>query len=134
MWSANVAEEEILREEPRFFFGKSKDIAILMSTRDGSSALRATIQAYRSQDDTEESPRKAAFPRDKVPSYRELQKWAEGQIQRESNSHFKASLQNFLFSYAEEGRGLPKVCRWLTRESSAPLRMLTGVCINSTTS
>ncbi|KAH6898702.1 hypothetical protein B0T10DRAFT_117042 [Thelonectria olida] len=108
VWSSNIAEEEILREEPRFFFGKSKDIGILMSSRDGSSALRATIQAYQSQDDTEESPRKAAFPREKVPSHRELQKWAEGQIQRESSSHFKHSLQNFLYAYADEGRGLPK--------------------------
>jgi hypothetical protein len=115
VWSSNIAEEEILREEPRFFFGKSKDIGILMSSRDGSSALRATIQAYQSQDDTEESPRKAAFPREKVPSHRELQKWAEGQIQRESSSHFKHSLQNFLYAYADEGRGLPKVC--LTRET-----------------
>ncbi|KAI5466350.1 hypothetical protein BGZ63DRAFT_420842 [Mariannaea sp. PMI_226] len=108
VFSCSAMEEEILREEPRFFFGKSKEIGILMTSRDSSSALRATIQAYRSENDTDESPRKAAFPRDKVPSHRDLQKWVEAQIQRESNSQFKHSLQSFLFAYAEEGRGLPK--------------------------
>ena len=95
--------------DPRFFTGKQRDIAVYFSRDVNSSTLRATVQAYRSQDGTEENPRKAAFPREKVPSHHELQKWVESQIQRENGSDFKNLLQNFLLAYSEEGKGLPKV-------------------------
>ncbi|KAK7424883.1 hypothetical protein QQX98_000158 [Neonectria punicea] len=109
VWSINAAEEEILRTEPRFFTGKPREIAVLVSSRDvNSPALHATIQAYQSQDTTKESPRKAAFPRERVPSHLELQRWMEAQILRENSSHFKHQLQNFLLAYSEEGYGLPK--------------------------
>ncbi|KAH6997914.1 hypothetical protein BKA56DRAFT_664561 [Ilyonectria sp. MPI-CAGE-AT-0026] len=110
VWSVNPAEEERFRLEPRFFIGKPREIAILVSSRDvNSPALRATVQAYRSHDGTEENPRKAAFPRERVPGHHELQKWVEAQIHRESSSsHFKHSLQSFLMAYSEEGHGLPK--------------------------
>ncbi|KAH7171070.1 hypothetical protein EDB81DRAFT_189221 [Dactylonectria macrodidyma] len=110
VWSVNPVEEERFRLEPRFFIGKPRDIAILISSRDvHSPALRATVQAYRSHDGTEENPRKAAFPRERVPGHHELQRWVEAQIQRESSSsHFKHCLQNFLYAYSEEGQGLPK--------------------------
>ncbi|KAF7545139.1 hypothetical protein G7Z17_g9397 [Cylindrodendrum hubeiense] len=110
VWSVNPTEEERFRLEPRFFIGKPREIAILVSSRDvNSPALRATVQAYRSHDGTEENPRKAAFPRERVPGHHDLQKWVEAQIQRESSSsHFKHSLQNFLLAYSEEGHGLPR--------------------------
>ncbi|KAK7420471.1 hypothetical protein QQZ08_010387 [Neonectria magnoliae] len=109
VWSINAAEEEILRTEPRFFTGKPREIAVLVSSRDiNSPALHATIQAYQSQDTTKENPRKAAFPRERVPSHLELQRWMEAQILRENSSHFKHQLQNFLLAYSEEGYGLPK--------------------------
>ncbi|CAM1506803.1 Fc.00g064440.m01.CDS01 [Cosmosporella sp. VM-42] len=108
VWSVNPTEEEQFRLDPRFFTGKQRDIAVYFSRDVNSSTLRATVQAYRSQDGTEENPRKAAFPREKVPSYHELQKWVESQIQRENSSDFKSLLQNFLFAYSEEGKGLPK--------------------------
>lgn len=109
IWSVNAAEEEQLRLDPRFFTGKAREISIFFSTDVKSSALRAIVQAYRSQDGTEENPRKAAFPRDRVPSYPELQRWAEEQIYCETSNDFKHLLQNFLLAYSSEGYGLPKV-------------------------
>ncbi|KAF7562176.1 hypothetical protein G7046_g1963 [Stylonectria norvegica] len=108
VWSVNATEEEQFRLDPRFFTGKPREIAVFFSRDVNSSTLRAMVQAYRSQDGTEENPRKAAFAREKVPSHIELQRWVEAQIQREDSSDFKHSLQNFLLAYSEDGHGLPK--------------------------
>lgn len=109
IWSVKAAEEEQLRLDPRFFTGMARKISIFFSTDVNSSALRTTVQAYRSQDGTEENLSKAAFPRDSVPSYPDLQRWAEAQIYREAGNDFKHLLQNFLLAYSDEGYGLPKV-------------------------
>lgn len=78
--------EERFRVEPRFFTGKPREITVFFSRDANSSTLRAIVQAYRSQDGTEVNPRKAAFPRERVPSHHELQRWVESQIQREGKT------------------------------------------------
>lgn len=95
--------------ESRFFAGKPREIFVYFTRDTALSALRATVQAYRSQDGSEEHPRKAAFPREKVPSHFELQKWVEQQIMFETGNDFRHLVQNFLLAYSEEGHGLPKV-------------------------
>lgn len=49
------------------------------------------------------------FPREHVPSHGALQSWVEEQIKRDGHDEFSQALQRFLFAYALEGKGLPKV-------------------------
>ncbi|RGP66523.1 hypothetical protein FLONG3_8833 [Fusarium longipes] len=109
VWSPDPAEERrVVDNEPRFPTAKPRDILIYF-TRDAESPyLRASVQAYHSQYGVDESPRNAAFERDRFPSYVELQRWVEAQIRRERSSRFEHAVQNFLLSYYEEGQGLPK--------------------------
>ncbi|KAM0383181.1 hypothetical protein ACHAPY_002294 [Fusarium culmorum] len=109
VWSPDPAEERrVVDNEPRFPTAKPKDILIYF-TRDAESPyLRASVQAYHSKYGVDESPRNAAFERNRFPSYIELQRWVEAQIRRERSSRFEHVVQNFLLSYYEEGQGLPK--------------------------
>ncbi|KAF9769409.1 hypothetical protein IL306_013168 [Fusarium sp. DS 682] len=109
VWSPDPAEERrVVDHEPRFPTAKPRDIVIFF-TRDAESPfLRASVQAYHSQNGTDENPRNAAFERDRFPSYGELQRWVEAQIRRERSSRFEHVVQNFLLSYYEDGQGLPK--------------------------
>ncbi|RGP64044.1 hypothetical protein FSPOR_8210 [Fusarium sporotrichioides] len=109
VWSPDPVEERrVVDNEPRFPTAKPKDILIYF-TRDAESPyLRASVQAYHSKYGVDESPRNAAFERDRFPSYVELQRWVEAQIRRERSSRFEHVVQNFLLSYYEEGQGLPK--------------------------
>ncbi|KAF5593720.1 hypothetical protein FPCIR_5151 [Fusarium pseudocircinatum] len=109
VWSPDPAEERrVVDHEPRFPTAKPRDIVIFF-TRDAESPfLRASVQAYHSQNGTDENPRNAAFERDRFPTYGELQRWVEAQIRRERSSRFEHMVQNFLLSYYEDGQGLPK--------------------------
>ncbi|KAF5017955.1 hypothetical protein F66182_10084 [Fusarium sp. NRRL 66182] len=109
VWSLDPAEERrVVDHEPRFPTAKPRDIAIFF-TRDAESPfLRASVQAYHSQNGTDENPRNAAFERDRFPSHGELQRWVEAQIKRERSARFEHVVQNFLLSYSEDGQGLPK--------------------------
>lgn len=111
MWSKNAREEEQLCSGPQFYTGKPRDISIFFSVDSASPALHATVQAYRSQDGPEDasSVRTVNFPREKVPSYNMLQRWAESHIKKEQKSDFQHTVQKFLFAYSEDGYGLPKV-------------------------
>ncbi|KAM5369891.1 hypothetical protein ACJZ2D_008792 [Fusarium nematophilum] len=108
VWSSNPVEERLSVSEPRFFTAKPREIAIFFTREADSPVLRASVQAYHSQNGVEENPRNAAFQRDRFPSHPELQRWVEGQIKRERSTQFEHSVQNFLLSYSEDGYGLPK--------------------------
>ncbi|KAJ3509007.1 hypothetical protein NM208_g15731 [Fusarium decemcellulare] len=108
VWSPNPAEERRCVDNPRFPTAKPRDIAIFFTREPDSPFLRASVQAYHSQDGSDENPRNAAFERDRFPSYSELQRWVEAQIRRERSTHFEHAVQNFLLSYSEDGYGLPK--------------------------
>ncbi|KAL6886539.1 hypothetical protein HDV57DRAFT_392431 [Trichoderma longibrachiatum] len=110
VWSTNPKEEEQLCSGPRFYTGKPREISVFFTPDTSLPALRATVQAYRSQGGSEEtgSLTKADFPRDCVPSHQLLQRWVESQIRTEQKSDFHHSVQNFVLSYSEEGWGLPK--------------------------
>ncbi|KAG5984431.1 hypothetical protein E4U43_006172, partial [Claviceps pusilla] len=110
-WSSFAAEEHYLCSGPRFFTGSPRDISILFSGDKLSPSLYATVQAYRSTNSQEEtgSPRTAAFPREKVPSYSRLENWVEKQMELENGPEFSLVLQNFLRVYSKDGlRKLPK--------------------------
>ncbi|KAF4981127.1 hypothetical protein FZEAL_2997 [Fusarium zealandicum] len=108
VWSSNPAEERRVVDEPRFFTAKPRDIAIFFTREPDSPFLRATVQAYHSQNGVDENPRNAAFLRERFPTHPDLQAWAEAQIKRERTSQFEYSVQNFLLAYSEDGHGLPK--------------------------
>ncbi|GAO15506.1 hypothetical protein UVI_02020800 [Ustilaginoidea virens] len=103
-WSSFAAEEQYLCSGPRFFTGSPRDIAILFSNEKHSPSLYATVQAYRSTNNHDETgcPRTAAFPREKVPSHPRLQRWVEEQIKREAGAEFGLLLQNFLRVYSKD--------------------------------
>ncbi|POR31777.1 Uncharacterized protein TPAR_08018 [Tolypocladium paradoxum] len=102
--------EEQLCSCARQYIGKPREISIFLTKDTNSPSLRATVQAYTSNDDLEETgnPKKADFPRDHVPSHETLQSWVEGQIRREHTADFPQALQSFLLAYSEGGRDLPK--------------------------
>ncbi|KAL6818612.1 hypothetical protein GGI42DRAFT_359658 [Trichoderma sp. SZMC 28013] len=110
VWSTNPKDEEQLCSGPRFYTGKPREISVFFTPDTSLPALRATVQAYRSQGGSEEtgSLTKADFPRDCVPSHQLLQRWVENQIQTEQKSDFHQAVQSFVLAYSEEGWGLPK--------------------------
>jgi hypothetical protein len=109
VWSIDPAEERrVVDNEPRFPYAKPRDILIYFNRDAESPYLRASVQAYHSQYGVDESPRNAAFERDRFPSYAELQRWVEAQIKREGSTTFEHAVQNFLRSYHEKGHRLPK--------------------------
>ncbi|KAK1241473.1 hypothetical protein MKX08_001447 [Trichoderma sp. CBMAI-0020] len=110
VWSTNPEEEEQLCSGPRFYTGKPREISVFFTPDPSFPALRATVQAYRSQGGSEEngSLSKADFPRDCVPSHELLQRWVEDQIQTEQRSDFQYAAQSFVLAYSEQGWGLPK--------------------------
>ncbi|UNI14947.1 hypothetical protein JDV02_001524 [Purpureocillium takamizusanense] len=108
VWSKDPYAEEQLCSCARRYFGTPREITIFLTTDLKSPALRAIVQPYKSNDDSDEA-KKADFPRDHVPSHEALQRWVEGQIRREYNSaDFPRALQSFLLAYSEGGRSLPK--------------------------
>ncbi|KAM3465776.1 hypothetical protein MY5147_008416 [Beauveria neobassiana] len=110
IWSEDAAEEEMMCHGPRFHTGNPKKI-LLYLTKDSSSApLRVTVQAYRPQEDANESGglRMADFPRDEVPSHGQLQGWVEEEIKREHTTKFRYALQSFMLAYHQDGEGLPR--------------------------
>lgn len=109
VWSKDPYAEEQLCSCARRYFGTPREITIFLTTDLKSPALRAIVQPYKSNDDSDEA-KKADFPRDHVPSHEALQRWVEGQIKREYKSDFPRALQSFLLAYSEGGRSLPKVC------------------------
>ncbi|KAJ4216204.1 hypothetical protein NW759_009455 [Fusarium solani] len=108
VWSPNPAEERRCVDDPRFPTAKPRDILIFFTREPDAPYLRASVQAYHSQNGLDENPRNAAFERDRFPSYAELQRWVEAQIKRERSTHFEHAVQNFLLSYSEGGYDLPK--------------------------
>ncbi|RSL46738.1 hypothetical protein CEP53_010221 [Fusarium sp. AF-6] len=108
VWSPNPAEERRCVDDPRFPTAKPRDILIFFTREPDAPYLRASVQAYHSQNGLDENPRNAAFERDRFPSYAELQRWVEAQIKRERSNHFEHAVQNFLLSYSEGGYDLPK--------------------------
>lgn len=96
---------------PRFYTGKPRAISVFFTKDPTSPSLRATVQAYRAQAESEEngSLRTADFPRDSVPSHQMLQTWVEHQIRRDHKPDFQHALQSFLLAYSDDGKGLPKV-------------------------
>ncbi|KAL7925117.1 hypothetical protein ACQKWADRAFT_285099 [Trichoderma austrokoningii] len=110
VWSTNPEEEEQLCSGPRFYTGKPREISVFFTPDPSFPALRATVQAYRSQGGSEEMGglSKADFPRDCVPSHGLLQRWVEDQIQTEQRSDFQYAAQSFVLAYSEQGWGLPK--------------------------
>lgn len=111
VWSKSAKAEEQLCSCARQYIGKPREISIFLTKDTNSPSLRATVQAYTSSGDSEETgnPKKADFPRDHVPSHETLQSWVEGQIRREHKADFPQALQSFLLAYSEGGRNLPKV-------------------------
>ncbi|OAQ81894.1 hypothetical protein PCL_07144 [Purpureocillium lilacinum] len=107
VWSKDPYAEEQLCSCARRYFGTPREITIFLTTDLKSPALRAIVQPYKSNDDSDEA-KKADFPRDHVPSHEALQRWVEGQIKREYKSDFPRALQSFLLAYSEGGRSLPK--------------------------
>lgn len=55
------------------------------------------------------NPSMVDFTREEVPTYTKLQRWAESQFERERTTDFQDAVRTFLFAYANEGHGLPKV-------------------------
>ncbi|KAM0427574.1 hypothetical protein ACHAPT_007535 [Fusarium lateritium] len=108
VWSPNPAEEQRCVDDPRFPTAKPRDILIFFTREPDAPYLRASVQAYHSQNGLDENPRNAAFERDRFPSYAELQRWVEAQIKRERSTQFEHAVQNFLLSYSEGGYDLPK--------------------------
>ncbi|KAJ6782912.1 hypothetical protein PWT90_10489 [Aphanocladium album] len=109
VWSEDAAEEEMLCNGPRFHTGNPKKI-LLYLTKDSSSALKVTVQAYRPHKDANETGglRLADFPRDEVPSHAQLQGWVEEEIKREHTTKFRYALQSFMLAYSQDGEGLPR--------------------------
>lgn len=130
VWSTNPEEEEQLCSGPRFYTGKPRDISVFFTPDPSFPALRATVQAYRSQGGSEEngSLSKADFPRDCVPSHELLQRWVEDQIQTEQRSDFQYAAQSFVLAYSAEGWGLPKVRPKRPPPVTLSLLELTRVC------
>lgn len=74
--------------------------------------MRVVVQTYaHSPEDaaSTSNPSMVDFTRDEVPTYKKLQRWAEAQFERERTTSFEDAVQTFLYAYATEGHGLPKV-------------------------
>ena len=111
VWSRQSQEEEQLVQGPQFYTGNAREIAIFFSRDSPASYLRATVQGYRSYDDVEDVTHlnKVNFPRERVPSHDQLQRWVEAHIKTEHSANFLQALPSFLLTYAQDGSGLPKV-------------------------
>lgn len=78
--------------------------------------MRVVLQTYaHSHEEIEKvrkersNTKKVDFPRDEVPGYSKLQRWAEAQFASERTTEFPHAVQTFLSAYANEGHDLPKV-------------------------
>lgn len=110
VWSKDPQKEEQFRSSPTLFTGKRREISVFFSREPGSPSLSAVVQAYRWNDERDDSKvEKAAFVRDLIPSHQTLLKWIEDQIQYEQRPDFPSTLQRFLLAYSQEGVGLPRV-------------------------
>ncbi|ATY64906.1 hypothetical protein A9K55_005275 [Cordyceps militaris] len=110
IWSEDAAEEDMMCNGPRFHTGNPKKILLYLSKDSSSNPLKVTVQAYRMQEDSNETGglRLADFPRDEVPSHGQLQGWVEEEIKREHTTKFRYALQSFMLAYHQDGEGLPR--------------------------
>ena len=109
---------------PRFHTGNPKKILLYLTKDSSSPPLKVTVQAYRPQEDANETGglRLADFPRDEVPSHGQLQGWVEEEIKREHTTKFRFALQSFMLAYHQDGEGLPRVSDFFFRlVASLPL-------------
>ncbi len=110
VWSKDPSKEEQFRSSPTLFTGKPKEIAIFLSRDARCPPLRASVQAYRWNDEKDDSKvEKAAFVRELVPSHQSLIQWVERQIELENRADFQSAIRRFLMAYSHEGIGLPRV-------------------------
>lgn len=122
VWSKDPSKEEQFRSSPTLFTGKPREISVFFSRDAHSPALSAFVQAYRWNDERDDSKvEKAAFVRDSIPSHQKLLHWVERQIQLDQGNDFPSAIHRFLLAYSRDGTGLPKVCcAWPRGFTAAP--------------
>jgi len=96
-------------QRPQIFTGRPKPISIFFSK--ASPALKAYVQPYRWQDESEDRQlEKAAFTRDYPLSYEAIQDWVERdlEVRCQRQMDFPLAVHQFLMKYTCHGMGLPK--------------------------